>query len=511
MKIFNLKSAIFNLFRVLNPQPPIGGLEINESALNFALIKDGELISASLSLPPGVIEEGKVKNAEAFSAALKELHSKITPRVKKKVYVVATIPEGNLYVQVFNLPMIASNSLEEAVKLNLQMISPVEFQTVYSDWQKIGEVDVDGGQLEILGAFASKQMVDELTKYLIEANFVVAAMEIPGLALGRLINPQEVANKLQSVILLRLSSSGLSFSILRNGNLYFDHFVPWQAGKISLTALEDMIVREAQKVLNFYASHWPSALSGFLLAVPTPEIEEKLSKLLADTFTLQVYPLKNFIDGQAQRLNLALKGSSLVALGSAIRGLIPRSEDKIISATSVGTEDNYRQNQIVNFISVWRNIALTVVLFALVLFGTTEGFLMQQVKSLEARLDSVSILSENQEFNKLYGEVKEFNQRVELALEAKSQGNDWAPFLEKLRDLAGKEIVLRRIFVQSLQTPVLINAQAPSEDKIIYFKNALASEPQFQDVSLPLGNIVPGNQGMIDFSISFKIKSLSIK
>jgi len=37
-----------------------------------------------------------------------------------------------------------------------------------------------------------------------------------------------------------------------------------------------------------------------------------------------------------------------------------------------------------------------------------------------------------------------------LALEAKSQGNDWAPFLEKLRDLAGKEIVLRRIFVQSL-------------------------------------------------------------
>lgn len=506
-----IKNWLLKILKILNPQPPIGGLEINESALNFALIKDGELISASLSLPPGVIEEGKVKNAEAFSAVLKELHSKITPRAKKKVYVIATIPEGNLYVQVFNLPMIASNNLEEAVKLNLQMISPVEFQTVYSDWQKIGEVDIDGGQLEILGAFASKQMVDELTKYLIEANFVIAAMEMPGLALGRLINPQEVANKLQSVILLRLSSSGLNFSILRNGNLYFDHFVPWQAGRISLTALEDVITREAQKVLNFYASHWPSALGGFLLAVPTPEIEEKLSKLLADTFTLQVYPLKNFIDGQAQRLNLASKGSSLVALGSAIRGLIPRSEDKIISATSVGTEDNYRQNQIVNFISVWRNIALTVVLFALVLLGTTEGFLMQTAKSLEARLANVKVLSENQEFNELHARAKEFNQGIELALQAKSQSNDWAPFLEKIRDLAGKEVVIKRIFVQSLGTPVLINAQAASEDGIINFKNALSSDAQFQDVNLPLGSITPGGAGMIDFSISFKIKSLSIK
>lgn len=504
-----IKNLILRILKLLNPQPPIGGLEINESALNFALLKDGELISASLGLPPGAVEGGKIKNSAAFKAALLELHSKITPRKKKKIYAVINIPESNIYVQVFNLPLLAANNLEEAVRLNLQMISPVDFQTVYSDWQKVGEVDIDGGQLEILGAFAPRQIVDEFTKYLLEANFVVAAMEIPGLALGRLINPQEITNKLQSVILLRLSSSGLGFSILRNGNLYFNHFIPWEAGQISWTVLGDMIIRETQKVLNFYAGHWPSASSGFLLVVPTPEIEGKISRLLADTFSLQVFPLKNFIGGEAQKLNLASLGSeSLVALGSAIRGLIPRSKDTIISATSVGTEANYRQNQIINFINVWRNIALTVLLFILAVFGATEGFLMRGGKSLDARLANVKVLSENQEFNQLHARAKEFNQRIELALQAKSQSSDWAPFLEKIRDLAGGEIVIKRIFVQSLETPVLINAQAPSEDKILDFKNALVNGPQFEDISLPLGNITPGSRGMIDFSISFKIKSL---
>jgi len=39
-------------------------------------------------------------------------------------------------------------------------------------------------------------------------------------------------------------------------------------------------------------------------------------------------------------------------MGSAVRGTIPRSQDKIVSLMQTGTEKDYIQNQILNFISM---------------------------------------------------------------------------------------------------------------------------------------------------------------
>jgi hypothetical protein len=39
-------------------------------------------------------------------------------------------------------------------------------------------------------------------------------------------------------------------------------------------------------------------------------------------------------------------------MGTAIRGTIPRSQDKIVSLMQTGTEKDYTQNQIINYISM---------------------------------------------------------------------------------------------------------------------------------------------------------------
>ncbi len=76
------------IINILNPRPAIGGLEISDSALRFALVKENKLTLISLNLPAGTFEEGKIKNKESFKAALSKLHSQIASRQKKKIYTI---------------------------------------------------------------------------------------------------------------------------------------------------------------------------------------------------------------------------------------------------------------------------------------------------------------------------------------------------------------------------------------------------------------------------------------
>jgi len=507
--------SIKRILTILNPQPAIGGLEISDAALKFVLIKENKLTLTSLDLPLGTLEEGKIKNKENFKASLLKLHSQITKKTKKKIYVIVNLPNVNIYTQIFDLPMAAMDNLEEAARLNLQMISPIDFSSVYADWQKVGESRIDGGQLEILGAFISNKIVDEFVECLKETNFIVVAIEFSALALSRVA--AGLLNLPNSFLLLHLTASGLNFSLIKNRNLYFNHFAPWpieEKRAISLSTIKEIVIRETKKILNFSSTHWPdTSINNLLLA--TPILAEEITQIITENLNLTAQKLilpkeLKDVSGQWSIVNSQLPSLTpdwFSALGSALRGLIPRSKDIIISLASTGTEEEFRQHQIINFIKIWRNIILTSLSFILLAFIAVEGFLIKTTNSLNNQLSNLAHMPELNKINKLEEEAKNFNSRVDLALEAKTQVYNWSPFFEKIKDLAGEEIVIERIFVQSKEMPILFNGQAVNEAAIINFKNKLEKEGQFTDINLPPGSVSLTPEGKVNFSIMFKIKS----
>ena len=64
-----------------------------------------------------------------------------------------------------------------------------------------------------------------------------------------------------------------------------------------------------------------------------------------------------------------------------------------------------------------------------------------------------------------------------MALQAKNQVSDPTLLLEKIKNLAGQDITIDRIFIQSPNLPILFNGRAVSEKAIIDFKNALEKIP----------------------------------
>lgn len=492
------------VLNILNPQPRIGGLEISDSDLRFFLIKGKSFVLASVKLPVGVVEGGKVKDKNNFKAALSKLHSQITSKSGKKIYAVLNIPDINIYVQAFNLPMIAAGNLDEAAELNLQMISPTDFSGVYADWQKIGEVEIDGGQLEILGAFIQRQIIDEFVECVREANFIVSAIEFSSLAVSRLIS--ELKNTNATCLLLRLDAGGLSFSFIKNNNLCFNHFVPWpvlEKRQISMDVLKDLIIRETHKVLNFSNKHWPEAVLNNMLLI-APALEEKISQIITENFSFSVQKLT--LESTAYSRLSSLTSEWFSALGSAMRGLIPRAKDVFISLIIPGTEEEFQRQRTIDFIKIWRNIVLTSLFFVLVIFIATDAFLIKTVNSLNNRLANFINQPEKEVFSNLLEEAEKFNAKMDLALQAKSQVSNFTPLFEKIKNLAGNEIIIDRIFIQSQDLPILFNGRAVNEKAIIDFKTLVEKDSEFKEVNLPLSGIASDSDGLFNFNITFKTK-----
>ncbi len=499
------------IFKILNPQPKIGALEISDVDLKFSLIKDDKFISYSAKLAAGVVEDGKISDYKRFVSALSVIHSQITAKAKEKLNVIINFPDNNVYFQVFNLPMLEGN-LEEAVDLNLKMISPTDFSKVYSDWQAIGEEVIDGrDQLEILGAFSESQMIDEFDKSLKEANFMPVAFEFSGLALARLaVDFGANVSKNKPFILFYIGVNGLSFNLVRNGNLYFNHFVPWQMvhseiKEIPMDLFKKLIIDDVKKVLSFYNTRWKEQIDEMILV--TYGLNDAIVKIVSENFSFsKVEPLSLKKIGDVAPENIQPAWFSV--LGSAIRGITPRSKDNMISLAKIGTEEKFFQHRILDFIKIWRNVVLITLAVVLIVFiGINNLFLDKTIVSLNNQISGLGQYkqSERGEFEKIKKDIESFNQKIDFAVKVSAERSAWSEFFEKIGNLAaGDSISIRRIYVQSIDMPLLFNALGPSEDAAIDFKNKLIAEG-FNNVDLPITKINRTDKG-VEFMVSFGMK-----
>src|SRR3989344_5290334 len=129
----DFKNTFNNFSRLIFPASRIGGLEITDSIINFYDLSSGSIPLASLRLPPGIVEDGKIKHGQEanFTEALKTIHSQITADSKKIINIILTLPSNDVYVQSFNVSKAAESNLVEAAELNLRMISPLPLEGAY--------------------------------------------------------------------------------------------------------------------------------------------------------------------------------------------------------------------------------------------------------------------------------------------------------------------------------------------------------------------------------------------
>lgn len=499
-----IKYYFLKLLAFLRLKSIVAGLEVSDAALRLATFDGKAWRMSGVRLEPDVMEKGEIKDHEKFVAALKALKSKILNGggEDKKINTVVSLSSISIYSQVFSLPIVEGESLDKAIQLNVQMVSPVESSQAYSGWQLVGR-DQDALRLEILSAFIERATVDKFSKALFEAGFLVVALESRALALSRVLRVEgEGIDVARSYTMVSIDGSGIDFLIIRQGQLYFEYFNPWrdimdENGQVSMDLFRTTITRSLHQVLNFYGQHWSDPVNEVVLSATA--LGEEAKKVIEENFSTPVRFL--FL-----KLGQAVGPEWYIALGSGLRGLVPRRQDKELSLLGFGAEEEFRREQLIDFVRFWR-LVMPVSLGALVvIFFLADLFVIQTRRALESQ--SLFNLSNEQlrEGETLQAEAKEFNKTVLAIRSAQNTAFLKSGLLEKLANLmSASGISLTDFNFQSEGQPVSLVGSARSEDKIISFKNALAADPQFGSVNLPLISIVESPDG-VSFSMSFAVK-----
>ena len=516
IKLF-FSGILYSLKNILIPQAPAAGLEFKDAAVRLIKFssRGGPALGwknnlpaqaenfdkAAVMLEPGIIDNGKIKDRDKLLSALRKLRDQIDS--KEKIPVIAIIPSVNVYTKSFSTPILDQKSLEEAALLNLKSISPIDFSKGYSDWQEVGFKERDG-KIDVLGAFADGAVVDGYADVLRETGFAPVAVEFSALAIARMIKesgtgidlekPQEVVN---------IASDGIDFMVIRGGDLHFDYFVPWkliqEEGKIERAILfedfKDTVVREVKKVSNFYGSHWGGKIENLILI--SQALNAEISDLIQKNFQFKVIDLR--FDKYAD-----LQASWFAVLGSALRGLMPRHSDILISLMAVGTEKLSLQSEIIIFAKTWRNIIVTILVFLAVLFISVDSFLAHVSVDLADQSQKVAQVSGGGEIAVLQQQVRLFNQLVEKVSLANQQKSDLTSFLAEFNKALNGKLKLTRISVDANQSNVTVLGEAGDESAAIDFKNDLEAGG-FKNVLLPFSNLVAKAGGGVTFSITFNL------
>ena len=484
---------------ILTSGVAVGGLEISATSLKYLLVKNETIIQASLRLPPGIIEKGAIKNRKNFIEALKNLHGQISP-ANKIVASILTLPSNLVFTQSFSVPIIEKEHLEESIKLNLQMISPNKIEDSYYDWQEI-KINKDLGQLELLGAFAARIVIDEFTTALTEAGFNCVAVEFPGLALARLIRERWGGIEAeQQYLLIYVNSEGLLLVILKNGNVYFNHFTLWQNAAIAgstftFDQIKNFLSQELQRVVNFYVGRAGKQISEAILISPVFNYE--IVKMISEQMNIKI---RNLTIAELPKL----QPNWFPVLGSGLRGTVSRSRDTDITLTPTNTQVEYYQERTVTFIGLWRNIIVGTFIFIFAAAITIDTLLIKEQTRLSTKLTTEFSDQDLQNSQSVQSKITDFNHQLDFIEKTSNLETRWSPIISEIA-FVSNDITIDRLFLDKINQKGVITGQAKTESSAVEYKNRLSTVAGISDPSLPLSNLQSTIDNLVNFTINFKL------
>jgi len=494
------------IIRKISPIEISGGLSVSDSAIRYIRFNKEGVIKemASLRLPAGIVKGGKIINNEVIISALSALRNKIKISTSNKVEIILSLESDSIYSQLFTLPQLQEPLLTEAAELNVQIISPIDIKTAYYSYQIVSSPDKTvSGVYDMLGVFIKSSIIDDWINACKTSGFTPIAVEFQTLSITRAVTELAQAQENGMIMIINVVSEGINFIIVKNNNLYFDHFYPWKFiqekdKSISIEELKQIILTETNKVINFVATKFGGSLSS--IRISAKEVSEAIILSLKEQYpTIPV--IKITIQGkQAPPLWLA-------ALGAAKRGTLLRSEDTMISLTPQQVIEEYKNNQTLTMIYLWRKITTVVLCFFIIIFSLGNLFLRQVLIDTDQQLLRGLLPEEERELNVLKTKANEFNSLLMLTKSALTLENDIYPFISEMLT-TGEDIQINRLSFRDIGSPIELRGSAPSSSAVVRFQRRLNEKTNITELQLPIENLVTIPDGRTTFVMSFRITNL---
>lgn len=498
-----------DILKFLTYKEKIGGIGIFDSKIEMLLLdfkqKEGLLsieASFSVDLPIGVIESGIIKKRDVFVSALLELLSKIKKSKIRVSSFIISLPANFIYGHNFSFPNTLSDvQIDEAMRLNLKFSLPMPQESQYIDWETIEPREVS--KKEIILCAANREAVDGYLSAFQTVGITPVAIEFHGLSVSRVAN---LGSKEPSLIAV-FSNGDLEFSVIESGAIRFlqafnmNQILDSKEDK--LKSEKDIIINTIWRVVNYYDSE--KNQKGFLNKIYLVGDYDKImifKDFIAKEF-INISVELSLILPVFPQISLA-KNSNLahITFGAALRGLMPRSEDMIISLMPIGTEEAYERKRRFSFVKIASDLISVLSIFFIVLFFGSWILMSVLSDNIDKSLERQAGLPEG--LLELKEEAVRFNDAIEKVNILDQQTPKWSRLVERIGALGTFGIALTRVDTASLES-VTISGIATTRDNLLYFKTVLENSNLFTEVKMPLNYLEQKDN--INFSLTLKLKN----
>lgn len=485
------------LARLFAGKAPRAGLEISDQAVRLLYEKKGNWQLEQVSLQPGVLERGTVRDPASLAAALSTLHDRATKgNSKKRLAVHVSVSSAPNYIQLVPIPSVSSSELADAVKLNVQVSAPVALSELAWGWQVLPE---ESQSPAVLAAWIARPTIDALVSILAETNFLPASLEPKALSVARLVRTLAPdATQEGAFLLASFDETGLTLAVLDLGVVRFQYARTWTEirgvrAEVAYQSLDELLRREVPQVVGYYGQRGGQKLSEVLLA--TPVFSDEITVTLKD-LGYQVRPLS------VGNPPFPLHGYG--AFGAALRGnVFGTNENLELSLLGEQVKDWLKKELAVRAARFWVVVTPVAVALLLATYGVAYSFVLQMGERVSATSEPVppELLAQ---LNDLEADANRFNTSVaEIgALQATMQPRSVQ--MQSLLAHANKTgVSLTRISLTALPERSSVAGIAGGEDQLLSFKRSLEADPTLARVQLPVTDVRSGPDG-VSFSMTFE-------
>ena len=182
-------------------------VQLKGSGKNFTLSKFG-----TVALPPEVIVEGAVMDANRVSEAIKEL---LTAQKVKTKDVVLSVSGSSVIIKRVSISDMTDEELAESIKWEAEQYIPFSIDDVNVDFQKLGPGATEG-QADVLLVAVKKDKINDYVNLVKDAGLEPVVVDVDAFALA---NMYELNYEMEAGItaLLNIGASVTNINILRDG------------------------------------------------------------------------------------------------------------------------------------------------------------------------------------------------------------------------------------------------------------------------------------------------------
>jgi type IV pilus assembly protein PilM len=228
------------------------GLDIGSKAIKAAEViesKKGYTLSkfGMVDIPPGLIEEGAIKDPEAVADIIRNLFKSYGLRNRN---VALSIGGYSVIVKKISVQSTTEEQLQDTIQFEAEQYIPFDINDVNLDFQILGENDNNPNQMNVLLVAAKKEMVNDYVHLAELAGLEPRIIDVDAFALQNVFELNYEPTPEDNIALIDIGASKTSLNILKGETSVFMRDVSLGCGQINqkIAALVDCSLDEAEAI-----------------------------------------------------------------------------------------------------------------------------------------------------------------------------------------------------------------------------------------------------------------------